>query len=124
MSQVTFSTRIDEFASRPNLVPSFQGVVSRIERGQQLHVDPPRRNDRMRQTYGSGVPTASCSTCDKFGFAASSANAYEIASTLEGPVKLPKENVNYLYLPRTSDLDHVALYPDTRLQPTPNRYNR
>lgn len=86
--------------------------------------DPPRRFDRLPQSYGAGVPTLQTATTDRYGLHQKVQQSYQVAQTQEGPMNVPVHFQQSHYTPSVAALDALTHTSDTRLQAHPPRYYR
>lgn len=114
-------------AQLPNLQPGpYLAGLNPLNDGRPFALckDQPRREDRLPQSYGSGVPRMQSSATDHYGLYKNSDPNFTVLSTPEGPLKLPVQFQESHYTPSVATLDAVTHLTDTRLQAHPPRYYR
>ena len=117
-TQHKFGSCIDEFAPRPDLVPTFTGKVIEHTKGLCLN-----NSSKLKPHYGSGAPIMQTSVVDVFGLLSLlEAPTYTDAMTSEGVIRLPKEQPKLQYMPSVSTLDFLTHTQGSRLNPLPHRY--
>lgn len=125
-TQVKFGDCLSWQSPRPSLVPAFFGKLTEDVRPlcAGARGEASRRADQLPQSYGHGVPTLNTAHTDLYGIGLGSAREHQIASTLEGSVKLPLDFQETSYTPSIDTLDFLTHTVDTRLQAKPLRYFR
>ena len=122
MSQVPFGYCVPEFEPRPDVhVLPYTGTVSQLTHAICRGEDPPRRDDRLAQKYGSSCCSANAAEVDFWGFPVPVQN-FQKASTMRGQVQLPVESDRARFLPSCAAIDLLTHSQGTRLQPEPARY--
>ena len=117
--QSSFGNCLDEFAAKPDLIPSFNGTVAEIEHAKCM----PSVFAHNISTNGlSKINPSSVETLTKIPHTRN-VESYDVAFTPNGRVLLPKEREVTQYLPTASTLNFLTTsVEDTRLQPYPVRY--
>ena len=125
MAQVKFGTCINEFASRPDLQPSFFGNF--VPRDAPLCLsngEEKRRKDVKPGQYGKGTPALESVQRDPWGVPLRYDGAFDEVQTEQGPIKLSKDDTegwDQTFLPTVSLLN-TAPFTDTRMRPLSDRY--
>ena len=115
--------------NRPYMVPEWfaaSGMSNPLNIGRNLCLDnePPRREDRLPQRYGKGIPSVPSAVTDVHGLHSAAKTEFEILETQEGSVKIPVHVQARHYTPTIEALDFLTHTSDTRLQAQPARYYR
>ena len=122
MSQIARGHCIEEFATRPELNPSWFGKITPIPRAQAPCNEISRRSDGLIAKFFSGTPKLASARRDQWGLSANYTPSYKSEQTSEGSMQLPIEYEKLHFLPSVATLEVTAHRADTRLQPFHPRY--
>ena len=103
----------------------FTGTVSTVDYAIVNCNDPPRREDRLPQKYGSGTPAMNSTKTDVWGISKGAAlkDMSDTFQTMNGPISLPRHVPESSgYLPTVATLDAITRAQDTRRLAPPTRY--
>jgi hypothetical protein len=125
MAQVKFGVCVNEFAPRPDLVPTFIGTFEPWDQPRCVGKDEEkRRNDVKPGQYGTGTPSILSIQRDPWGVPLRYNGGYDIVQTEQGPIKLSKDDTvgwDDTFLPTVSILNMAPLM-DNRMRPLSDRY--
>ena len=131
-TQQKFGDALDWRPRRPDLVPAFFAkFTDEYENGRDAYpcskkkpmpCDLPRRDDKMKQEYGTGVPTMNSTRVNVWGVPGKGpAKKYDEIGTPSGPLRLPVTVQEMNYAPLIDTLNQIT-HADTRLLHKPLRY--